>query len=310
MKNRNFSGKGYQIPPFPQKAYLPNHLKGLKEMVVFIPEDNNVQTPAIEALAEGKFLLNNPEGILFAPPGLGLLNKIEKDFHVDFTKMTASDFCEVMPQFILYNLHLAKGMELEAVGNQISITIYDSIYKDLYGDEVGLKSILILGCPIMSAVACALAKSTGKSVALEGLQAFPNGIIQAIYHGPKLRFMHFPLSLWDVSLWLAITAVILLLTSEVLGSAPVISAYFRIEKKRQQYVEILLSHFFGLILRIAMLLFPKMPKRKTKDKNKETKNKTTGKNWPALPRSQYNKCLRQKKWRKVFCFCRLRCHQS
>jgi hypothetical protein len=44
--------------------------------------------------------------------------------------------------------------------------------------------------------------------------------------------MHFPLSLWDVSLWLAVTAVILLLTSEVLGSAPVISAYFRIEKKR------------------------------------------------------------------------------
>jgi hypothetical protein len=41
-----------------------------------------------------------------------------------------------------------------------------------------------------------------------------------------------PLDLWDVGLWLAAMAVILLVTSEVLGSTPGIAAYFRIEKKR------------------------------------------------------------------------------
>lgn len=178
MKNRNFSGQGYQIPPYPEKAYLPDHLKGLKEMVVFIPVDKNVQTPAIDALAEGKFLLKNPKGILFTPPGLGLLKKIEKDFNVDFTKMSVSDLCELMPKYIMYNLHLARGMELDPQGDQINITIYDSIYKDLYGVEVGLKSISILGCPIISAVACALAKATGNRVTLEGLQTYPNGIIE------------------------------------------------------------------------------------------------------------------------------------
>jgi len=44
--------------------------------------------------------------------------------------------------------------------------------------------------------------------------------------------MQFPLSLSDISLWLAITAVILILTSELLCSSPKYSVYFRIEKKR------------------------------------------------------------------------------
>jgi len=44
--------------------------------------------------------------------------------------------------------------------------------------------------------------------------------------------MQFPLTLSDISLWLAVTAVILILTSELLCSSPKYSVYFRMEKKR------------------------------------------------------------------------------
>lgn len=44
--------------------------------------------------------------------------------------------------------------------------------------------------------------------------------------------MNFPLSLSDVSLWLAVTSVILILTSELLFSSPKYSVYFKIDKKR------------------------------------------------------------------------------
>jgi hypothetical protein len=43
--------------------------------------------------------------------------------------------------------------------------------------------------------------------------------------------MNFPLSLSDISLWLAATAVILLITSELLISIPEYSGRVRIEKK-------------------------------------------------------------------------------
>ena len=44
--------------------------------------------------------------------------------------------------------------------------------------------------------------------------------------------MNFPLSLSDISLWLAVTAIILLITSELLYSLPEISARIMIDKRR------------------------------------------------------------------------------
>ena len=171
LNDRKYSSFGYHIPPFPQNAYLPDHLIGLKKMVVFVPAKDSDQIPAIDSLAEGKFMVKKPEGFLIIPPGLGLLGKIEKDFSIDFTKTSIDDLCELMPKFVLDNLNLAKAMELEVGENQVGIKLYDSIYKGLYQNDVSLKSISFLGCPIISAVACALAKATGKSVSVQDLQA-------------------------------------------------------------------------------------------------------------------------------------------
>jgi hypothetical protein len=44
--------------------------------------------------------------------------------------------------------------------------------------------------------------------------------------------MSFPLTLSDISLWLAVTAIILLVTSELLHSLPQYSARLMIDKKR------------------------------------------------------------------------------
>jgi hypothetical protein len=59
--------------------------------------------------------------------------------------------------------------------------------------------------------------------------------------------MHFPLSFWDISLWLAITAIILLATSEL------ISPYYGpttliIEKKRLRAAALILGTLFGLVV--------------------------------------------------------------
>jgi hypothetical protein len=50
--------------------------------------------------------------------------------------------------------------------------------------------------------------------------------------------MNFPLSLSDISLWLAVTAIILLITSELLYSLPEYSARIMINKKRLRLVAI------------------------------------------------------------------------
>jgi hypothetical protein len=64
------------------------------------------------------------------------------------------------------NLELAKEVEINPESNLIHVRIVESAYKDLYGPEQGLQSIHKIGCPLISAIACALAKSTAKLVTL------------------------------------------------------------------------------------------------------------------------------------------------
>jgi hypothetical protein len=64
--------------------------------------------------------------------------------------------------------------------------------------------------------------------------------------------MDFPLSLWDISLWLAITAIILLVTSEL------ISSYYGktnllINKKRLRNVALTVSTLFLVTVAVRIV---------------------------------------------------------
>jgi hypothetical protein len=63
--------------------------------------------------------------------------------------------------------------------------------------------------------------------------------------------MHFPLTVSDLGLWLAVTAAILILTSELLFSSPKYSVYFKVEKNRLRYAALGcgLAFLFTVVLR-------------------------------------------------------------
>ncbi|MEM3623328.1 MAG: hypothetical protein QXR76_06130 [Candidatus Bathyarchaeia archaeon] len=166
VKDLKFKGKSYYIPPYPKEVYLPEYLKGLKETVVFISADTGGM-PSIEELAKSKFFLENPNGICVAPPGLGLLTRFEKELRKDFAKLQLNELCESLPPVIVEGLQLAKEMEMKVEDNQVYVKMLDSTYKNLYVTEENLKSIHSLGCPLVSAVACAVAKATGKIVTIQ-----------------------------------------------------------------------------------------------------------------------------------------------
>ncbi len=166
IKDLKYKGKSYYIPPYPKEVYLPEYLKGLKEPVVFISADMGGM-PSIEELARSKFLLESPSGICIAPPGLGLLTHFEKELGKDVAKLQLAELCESLPPIVVESLQLAKEMDMEIVDNQVYLRMLDSTYKNLYRAEEELRSIHFLGCPIVSAVACALAKVTGKMVTIQ-----------------------------------------------------------------------------------------------------------------------------------------------
>jgi hypothetical protein len=166
--------EGYNIPPCPRDIYLPQHLEGLKEMVTFIPAEHTNGIAEIEDIARGNFLIEQPKGLLIASPGLDLLDKIEQKYKIDFTKISLSELYEKLP-YLLSELNLAKEIEMTTNENNIILQINDSLYKNLYSQKYKLKSINILGCPLVNAATCATAKSAGKPTMIQEIKTTPNG---------------------------------------------------------------------------------------------------------------------------------------
>ena len=162
LEDLNYKGKGVYVPPYPKDVYLPDYLKGLKEMIVFISATGTAEMPTIEEMARKEFLVKNPKGICISPPGYGLMSLFEKEMRTDFSHINLESLYDILPK--IADLGLAGEVEAETENDFIHITIVDSIYKDLYSRERALKSIHLIGCPLVSAVACAIAKTTGKNV--------------------------------------------------------------------------------------------------------------------------------------------------
>jgi hypothetical protein len=179
IKDLNYKGKSYYIPPYPKDVYLPEYLKGLKDMIVFISAENASTMPSIEEMAKSRFILEKPKGISIAPPGLGLLTLFEKELKTDLTALELSELSDNLTKIILENFQLAKEIEIKPEQDMVHVKIVDSTYKDLYTKE-NLKSVHSLGDPIVSAIACAIAKTTGKMVTIQKDKASPDErIIQA-----------------------------------------------------------------------------------------------------------------------------------
>jgi hypothetical protein len=174
LKDIQPKNEAYYIPSYPRDAYLPEYLKGLKEMVTFIPEEHAIGLAAIEDIAKGKFLSENPKGLLITPPGIGILDKIEQKNETDLTKIPLSELDETLP-YLLSELYLTKEIKMTTKENDVTIEINGSLYKNLYSQEYNLKSINLLGCPLVSAAACAIAKSTGKPTMIQKIETTPDG---------------------------------------------------------------------------------------------------------------------------------------
>lgn len=164
LEDLNYKGKGIYVPPYPKDVYLPEHLKGLKEMIIFISATSTSKMPTIEEMARKEFLVKNPKGICISPPGYGLMNLLEKEMRTDFSRIDIETLYNILPK--VTELGLAGEIEIEAENDSTHITIIDSIYKDLYSRDRALKSVHLIGCPLISAIACALAKTTGKNIAI------------------------------------------------------------------------------------------------------------------------------------------------
>jgi hypothetical protein len=170
MNDYKFTAKGYYLPAYPSDVSLPNYLANLKESVVFITNEEYNGPPFVDDILKNKFISTKSNGVFITSPGYDLLTSFESELKVDFTQIKSTDLFEVLPRSII-EANLAKTVKIKTLeGNLVSMEVSPVLYKSLYEKGEGFRAVDVLGCPVVSAVACALAKNFAKAVAIRELK--------------------------------------------------------------------------------------------------------------------------------------------
>jgi hypothetical protein len=145
---------------------------------VYIPEQKNTPLPRPEQIQihEQDFLIEKPPGVLFTPPGAELSKLFERTLETSFENVDLRYLQQNLPKLFVENLEIAQNLEMETEANKIRIQIENSVYKALNTETEQPATIYSrLGSPLSSAIACVLAKTTGKPIIMEREQNSSDG---------------------------------------------------------------------------------------------------------------------------------------
>lgn len=160
-------------------VYLPpKYFRSPEVQRAYISERENGPLPTFEEVQKNEqaFLIENPPGVLFTPPGAELSKLFEKTLGTYFTDVDLQYLLQNMPKLFVEDLEIAQDFEMEIEDDVIRVKVHDCVYNTS-GEETGESSsrYSTLDSPLVSAMACALAKTINKPVMVEKLQTGRDG---------------------------------------------------------------------------------------------------------------------------------------
>jgi hypothetical protein len=111
----------------------------------------------------------NPKGLLIIPPGLGIVNLIEKKLGKDLSEVDIDFLRNSLFKVLVEELELVQEFHMNIHNHDVHVKIIGSIHSTLCSDlrKHQTKICTCLGCPLCSSIAYALAKVTQKPVVIE-----------------------------------------------------------------------------------------------------------------------------------------------
>ena len=155
----NLSERGIYLPP--------KNLKNIESSLIFIPKSPKTPLPTPEETNE-KQLTNEKNGAFVTPPGSGLSRLFEEELGVSFTKTNLVQVQFNLPKLLVECLELAEKAEILIQGNIVTVEIVGSVLDEVCRQTASQpRTHKQVGCLLGSAIACALAKATGKPVTIQ-----------------------------------------------------------------------------------------------------------------------------------------------
>lgn len=153
--------------PGTNKVYIP------KPKGVMLPKPEHTQDQDAQSFID---LIENPPAVLLTPPGAELAKLFEKTLGTDFTRADLKYLRQNLPKLLIEDLEITQNFDLEIENNRVRVKIENSLF-DIPQIESDKPSGVYspFGSPLSGAIACVIAKTTGKPVIIEKQQLSENG---------------------------------------------------------------------------------------------------------------------------------------
>lgn len=151
-------GKGVYLPPKLMRDY--------QSSLVFIPAKEGEVLPTREEIERTK-TLKTSRGLLLTPPGLALSRLFESKMGKSFTKLSLDQLQKELPK-LFEELEITRTASISVEDDVVTVDVKNHVFKELCEENRKLqRTHEAVGCLFSSAIACALAKATGKPIIIQ-----------------------------------------------------------------------------------------------------------------------------------------------
>jgi hypothetical protein len=156
-------------------VYLPPRLlRDYQSSLVYVPAQEGEPLPKREEIPEQNPQPQPSRAFFLTPPGLGLSRLFEKHMGRSFTETSPDELQRLLPR-LFDELEITKNTLILLGPDRMKVELRNHIFKDLTEETDRLKlTIGTAGSPLSSAIACALAKATGRPVTILGEVTTPD----------------------------------------------------------------------------------------------------------------------------------------
>jgi hypothetical protein len=146
--------------------YLPPKNLKKEPSLVFIPETIKTLSSTSEE-TNGKLLTGEKTGAFVTPPGAALSRLFEQKMGISFPKTDINKIQNKLQKLLVEDMELAESAEIQIQESTITIEIVGSVLDEICRQtDSQPKTHKRVGCLLSSAIACTLAKATGKPVTI------------------------------------------------------------------------------------------------------------------------------------------------
>jgi hypothetical protein len=165
LKKQGFESNPVYLPP--------GYFRNSTTYAVYLQKSGDIQLPSPEIMFEDEFgfrfeMFENSAAVLMTPPGAELAGLFEKTLETSFDKVDLKYLQQNLPELIVEDLEIAQIFEMEIESNTVRVRAVGSIYSGPNSQTEQPTTWSFLGSPLSSAIACSLAKVTGKPVMRTG----------------------------------------------------------------------------------------------------------------------------------------------